>query len=224
MGENDASESKSAAIKYPEICSESISDAVKNSFAGLIAAVFSTEGAENALSELSAAGVENFEVCFGSIPDGVFSGNVLLIAPIIDKLPQKGYNKVIFADEPYCADIYSAFRAALPEAEFYRSGKRCDFADICVGFSISRDEMGLYYKTMVPLLRSKTYSVTELISKLSDVLNRPLHQTIFAVKVFRQLGFISYNNGTAVKLLQSGTKQLSESPIYRAVSQIQQSC
>ena len=221
MKESDGSSSQIDEALLPSVNNVDIVEAVKASFAGLIVAVFSTEAAEEALKGLASAGAENFEVCFGSIPDGVFSGNVLLIAPMIDKLPRKGYNKVIFADEPYCDEIYAAFRAALPEAEMIRSGEKKGFDDICAGFSISRDEMGLFYKTMVSLLNSKTYSVTELITKLCDVLSRPPHQTIFAIKVFRQLGFISFENGTAVKLLPSSTKQLGDSPIYRAVSRTQ---
>ncbi len=218
MGENDGTPAERNADSLPELTAESVSDMVRSTFAGLIVAAFSTDAAENALQDLASNGVENFEVCFGSIPEGMFSGNVLLIAPMTDKLPNKGYNKVFFADEPYCADIYDAFRAALPGALFVRSGKRYDFADICGGFSISRDEMGLYYKTIVSLLRSKTYSVTELATKLCDVLDRPPHQTIFAIKVFRQLGFISYDEGKAVRLNQSEPKRLGDSPIYSAIT------
>ena len=207
--------------ELPPLFTDSISQAVRSSFAGLMVLAFTTEGAENALRELASEGVENFEVCFGGIPEGVFSGNVLLIAPNVDKLPSKGYNKIVFADEPYCVGLYAAVHDALPGAELFRTGRQYDIADICSGFSISRDEMGLYYKTIVSLLNSKTYSVTELATKLSDSLKRPIHQTVFALKVFRQLGFIEHDNGRAVRLQKTEPKKLDESFIYNSVAQIQ---
>ncbi len=210
--------------ELPELYTGTVSDAIGQAFAGLMVLAFSSEGAENAIRELAGSGVENFEVCFGTLPEGVFSGNVLMIAPRIDKLPEKGYNTILFADEPYCCEIYSEIRAKMPGAKLIRTGAGSDFSDICSGFSISREEMGLYYKTIVGLLRSRTYSITELASTLSDVLNRPLHQTIFALKVFRQLGFITYGDGQGVRVLRTEQKQLTESALYSAVAEIQHSC
>jgi single-stranded-DNA-specific exonuclease len=207
--------------ELPPLFTESISGAVRSSFAGLMVLAFTTEGAENALRELSAEGVENFEVCFGSIPEGVFSGNVLLLAPNVDKLPAKGYNKILFADEPYCRGIYAAVSEMMPGAKLMRTGREYDISDICSGFSISRDEMGLYYKTIAALLNAKTYSVTELATKLSDSLKRPIHQTVFALKVFRQLGFIEHDGGKAVSLNKTEPKKLDESFIYHSVAQVQ---
>lgn len=205
----------------PPIFEGSVSETVRNSFAGLMVLAFTSDGAESALRELASAGVENFEVCFNSIPEGVFSGNVLLLAPRIEKLPKKGYNRILFADEPYCKGIYSAVSEAVPEAEMFRTGNEYELADICSGFSISRDEMGLYYKTIACLVGSKAYSITELAGKLCDVLNRPLHQTVFALKVFRQLGFLDDDEGRAVRLIKCEPKKLEESILYNTVAQIQ---
>ena len=68
---------------------------------------------------------------------------------------------------------------------------------------------------------AKVYSVNELAGELCGVLNRPLHQTIFALKTFRQLGFITYVDGGGVRLIRSEAKQLKDSPIYYAVSELQ---
>ena len=221
MGECSGREPFPDEEKLPAIVSESVSGMIAASFAGLLVLAFSTEAAEDLLRELSNAGVENFEVCFGTVPTEVFSGNVLLIAPRIDKLPERGYNRVLFADEPYCADIYRQVEAKLPEAKLMRKGVKNDFSDICGGFSISRDELGLYYKTIASLVNAKVYSVNELAGELCGVLNRPLHQTIFALKTFRQLGFITYGDGGGVRLIRSEAKQLKDSPIYYAVSELQ---
>ncbi|MBO4562476.1 MAG: single-stranded-DNA-specific exonuclease RecJ [Clostridia bacterium] len=208
----------------PDICDIDVADCIKNSFAGTLALVFSAEGAERALRELSGKNVENFEVCFGSIPDGVFSGNVLLIAPNVEKLPKRGYNRVVFLDEPYSPGVYSAVRNALPAASVAATGAGFDFADICSGFSISRDEMGLYYKTIAGLANSANYSVTELATKLCDMLSRPHHQTAFAIKVFMELGFITDDGGKAVRVIKCPPKKLDDSPLYNAVATIQHSC
>ena len=208
----------------PPIYEGTASEAIKGSFAGLIVLVHSTDCAEATLRELAGEGVENFEVCFGSIPEGVFSGNVLLIAPLLDKLPQTGYNKIIFADEPYSRIAYSRIRERLPEAEILRTGKEYDFADICSGFNISRDEMGLFYKTTAGLVNSKKYSLTELTTKLCDVLAKPPHQTVFALKVFIQLGFFAHDGGKAVRLIKTEPKRLEESPLYDTVARSQHSC
>lgn len=220
LGDTDGSDEADEKA-LPAVYKGSVAEAVKGSFAGLLVLSFSTQGAEDALAELASAGVENFEVCFGSVPDDLFSANVLLIAPIVDKLPKKGYNRVLFADEPYCPDNYEAVRNALPGAQIKRLGHKNDFYDISGGFSISRDELGLYYKSIVSVVRTQKFSITELVTKLSVMLNRPLHQTVFAVKVFRQLGFISYSDGQAVKLLNCSQRKLDESPVYHAVSSMQ---
>lgn len=209
--------------ELPPVNDEPIAEAVGNSFAGLMVLAFTTDGAEAVLRELSAANVENFEVCFDSVPDGVFSGNVLLIAPRVDKFPQRGYKRVVFADEPYCSGVYAAAREAMPNAEFCRTGKQYDIADICSGFSISRDEMGLYYKTAAKLIASKPMSAAELASALCEQLKRPLHQTVFSLKVFRQLGFIAYTETGAVKLVTGIHKSLDESILYRTVAERQHS-
>lgn len=222
MGESNGEEPSEETV-LPPLYEGGIAEAVKSSFAGLMVTAFSTDGAESALHELASQNIENFEVCFGSVPSGLFSSNILLIAPSLDKLPTKGYNRIIFADEPYRAAIYDSFRQAMPEATLLRAGFKNDFADICSGFSISRDEMGLYYKTVVKLISSQVFSLPELATKLCDMLNRPLHQTLFALKVFRQLGFISYNGGKGVTLLNCSQRRLGESPIYHAVAQMQQS-
>ena len=220
IGESDGDEHTDDS-KLPALYTGSVTEAVKKAFAGLLVLTFSTQGAEDTLNELGSAGVENFEVCFGSIPANLFSANVLLIAPDCDKLPKKGYNHIIFADEPYSANIYETVHKALPGAVMERLGHKYDFYDIAGGFSISRDEMGMYYKTIASLVRAQAYSVTELVTKLSVMLNRPLHQTVFAVKVFRQLGFISYPDGQAVKLINCSQRKLDESPVYHAVSSMQ---
>lgn len=209
--------------KLPPITEAPVAESVKNSFAGLMVLAFTTDGAENALRELSASGVENFEVCFGTVPEGVFSGNVLLLAPRVEKLPHKGYNRVIFADEPYCQGVYSAVSEAMPHAHIERTGREYDIADICSGFSISRDEMGAYYKAMAKLIPSKVFSTTELASALCETLNRPIHQTAFVMKVFRQLGFIVHDNGSAVRLVNCERKKLDESVLYRTVAELQHS-
>ncbi|MBO4847994.1 MAG: single-stranded-DNA-specific exonuclease RecJ [Clostridia bacterium] len=207
----------------PEQREIDVARTIGDSFAGTLVLVFSTEGAERALRALSGANVENFEVCLGSIPDGVFSGNVLLLAPNVEKLPVRGYNRVVFMDEPYSPGVYKMVRDALPGAEILSSGQKYDFADICSGFSISRDEMGLYYKTTAGLVNSANYSVTELASKLCDMLNRPPHQTAFAIRVFMQLGFFTDDGGKAVRILKSEPKKLDESPLYNTVASIQHS-
>ncbi|MBR3486859.1 MAG: single-stranded-DNA-specific exonuclease RecJ [Clostridia bacterium] len=216
-------ENEGREAELPPVTEEPVAETVRNTFAGLMVLAFTTDGAENVLRELSSAGVENFEVCFGTVPDGVFSGNVLLLAPRVDKLPEKGYNKIIFADEPYCRGVYAAVRESVPHAELTRTGKEYDLADICSGFSISRDEMGTYYKAIAKLVPSKVYSVTELAATLSEMLKRPIHQTVFVLKVFRQLGFIAHDNGSAVRIVSSERKKLDESVIYRTVSQLQHS-
>lgn len=223
MGESDGDTEKEPSV-LPEIFPGSVADAVKNTFAGLMVLAFSSDGAESAIAELAKQNVENFETCFGYVPEGVFSGNVLLIAPRIEKLPAKGYNKVLFVDEPYCAEIYSQIAAVMKGAKLMRLGRKSDFSDICAAFSISRDEMGLYYKTIAGLVREKTYSITELAPRLCDLLNRPLHQTIFVLKVFRQLGFITHGDGQGVRLVRTEQKKLTESPLYSAVSRTQHSC
>lgn len=224
MGESDGSEKEDLYEPLPPVCSESISDSVRKSFAGLMVLVFSTEAAENALRELTSENVENFEVCFGTIPEGVFSANVLLIAPRLEKLPTSGYNRILFADSPYYPGIYKKIGEILPSAKLCRTECASDFSDICAGFSISREELGLYYKTIFGMVGAKTYSITELATALCDALNRPLHQTVFALKVFRQLGFITYGDGKGVRMLNSEAKQLMQSNIYKAVASIQQSC
>ena len=208
----------------PELFTGTVSEAIKSSFAGLMVLAFSIYGAENALRELLRENVENFEVCFGTVPDGVFSGNVLLLAPNLEKLPTKGYNKVIFADEPYCQAAFALVHAALPEARILRTGREYDFADILSGFSISRDEMALYYKTISGLLGSGRYSGPELSAELSDRLSRPPHQTEFVLKVFHELGFITDDGGRAVRMQKTGRKCLEESRLYSMVSGTQHSC
>lgn len=210
--------------ELPALYAGSVADIFRSSFAGLIVMAFSTDGAESALRELAGENVENFEVCYGSIPDGVFSGNVLLLAPRIDKLPENGYNKVLFADEPYSRCAYSAVRKAMPDAELLRSGREYGFADICSGFSISRDEMALYYKTVASLAGNRNYSLPELAGELCEKLRKPLHQTIFALKVFIELGFITHDGGKAVRMLKTETKRLNESPLYDTVARSQHSC
>lgn len=209
--------------ELPPVYGGSAADAFRSSFAGLIVLAFSTEGAETALRELAREGVENFEICFSSVPDGVFSGNLLLIAPRIDKLPENGYNKVLFIDEPYSNGIYTAVRKAMPDAELYRTGKTFGFDDICSGFSISRDEMALYYRSVSALVKSRNYSLPELASDLCEKLKRPLHQTLFALKVFMELGFITHDGGKAVRMLKSETKRLEESTLYDTVARSQHS-
>lgn len=224
MGENDGRIEGFDESGLPVRYGKTLSDAVSSSFAGLMVLAFSTEGAENAISELAQKEIENFEVCFGTIPEGVFSGNVLLIAPMLDKLPEKGYNKVIFFDEPYCPEIYDIVREKIPGAAVARMTNSYDFADICGGFSISRDEMGLYYKTIAALTSAKVYSAPELAGQLCDRLKRPLHQTVFAMKVFRQLGFLVHGDAKGARLIQSTGRKLTESPLYYAVSETQHSC
>ena len=209
------------SAKYiPKPAEDTVASSIKSSFAGLMVLVFSTDGAENILRELSRENVQNFEVCFGSVPDGVFSGNVVVIAPNMDKLPVKGYNRVIFADEPYCEGCFDRVRALMPEAKIARTGTNNDFADICGGFSISRDEMSVYYRAVAGLVKSRPYSMPELASKLDDTLSRPNHQTQFVLKVFSELGFIS-DDGKAVRLMRTAQKRLDESPTYGRVSKIQ---
>ena len=208
----------------PAPVSIDIAREVGSAFAGLIVIAFTTDGAEKALSALESNNVENFEVCFGTIPDGVFSGNVLLLAPIIEKLPAKGYNRIILVDEPYFKGMFSAIRKAVPGAEVIRCGESFGIEDVCSGFSISRDEFGVYYKAIAALLNSRNYSVTELVTKLCDLLSRPLHQTVFVLKVFRQLGFIVYDDGKAVRLVKSEPRKLEESMLYALVADIQHSC
>ena len=215
---------ESASGEVPEVCPENAASAVKESFAGLLVLAFSTDAAENVLRELSAANVENFEVCFGSLPDGVFSGNVLLLAPNMYKLPCRGYNRVLFADEPYSPDGYDRVRAALPNAKLFRLARECDFDDIMSGFSISREEMALYYRSMTGILKNSVCSITELFSRLNDALNRPLYQTGFVLRVFTELGFITDDGGRAVRLKNVGRKELEESPLYRRVAGTQHSC
>ena len=223
MGECSADEPYPDESKLPELCTQSVSSVIGSSFAGLLVFAFSTVAAEEILRELANAQVENFEVCFETVPSGGFSGNVVLIAPRIDKLPEKGYKRVLFADEPYTPDIYRQVREKLPEAKLYRTGVANDFTDICGGFSISREEFGLYYKTIVSLTKAKTYSISDLAAELCGLLARPLHQTIFALKTFRQLGFISYGDGCGVRVLNTEAKKLKDSAIYRAVSETQNS-
>lgn len=202
----------------PEPFTGSVAEAVRNSFAGLMVLAFSTDGAEDALRALSAEGVENFEVCFGTVPDGVFSGNVLLLAPVISKLPKRGYNRILFLDEPYDAGIYGEVRRHYPDARILSAGCERDFADLLSGFSISREEMGLYYRSVASLFgEGGRYSATELSSCLSDMLSRPAYQTEFVLRVFDELGFI-VRDGKAVKLVDAGRKTLSESKIYSAVA------
>ncbi|MCR5809243.1 MAG: single-stranded-DNA-specific exonuclease RecJ [Clostridiales bacterium] len=202
----------------PDVTATSVSEAIRTSFAGLAVLVFSTDGAETTLRELAADNVENFEVCFGTVPDGVFSGNMLLIAPNADKLPKTGYNRFLFADEPYSTGVYDRLREVCPNANITRLGRENDFSDICSGFSISRDEMSLYYKTTANLLASSTLSMTELVAKLCDALNRPVHQTIFVLKTFVELEFITDDGGKAVRMLKSAPRKLAESAIYSLVA------
>ncbi len=202
----------------PEPFAGSVAEAVKTSFAGLMVLAFSTDGAEEALRELSKEGVENFEVCFGTVPDGVFSGNVLLLAPIISKLPRRGYNRILFFDEPYDSGVYAEVRRIYPEARLLSAGRASDLADLLSGFSISREEMALYYRSVASLLSSDGgFSATELSSRLSDLLSRPAYQTEFVLRVFAELGFIT-RDGKAVRLRDAGRRALSESRIYAAVS------
>ena len=223
MGDNDCRASDRKTFDYPALCNENVSGLVKNSFAGLLILVFSTVCAEDIIREMLSSGAENFDVCFGTLPEGVFSGNTILIAPLIDKLPDKGYNRILFADEPYHPEMYKAASERIPEAALMRTGQSFDFADICSGFSISRDEMGLYYKTLVSMTKAKVYSIRELAGDLCSVLKRPLHQTIFALKTFRQLGFLTYGDGNGVRMVATEPKQLTDSTIYYAVSEIQHS-
>ena len=136
MGDSNGEET-SEENALPPLYEGSIAEAVRSSFAGLMVTAFSTDGAESALHELASQNVENFEVCFGSVPSGLLYSNVLLIAPSMDKLPTKGYNRIIFADEPYRPANYDSFRQAMPEARLLRTGVKNDFADICSGFSIN---------------------------------------------------------------------------------------
>lgn len=215
---NDYGVFESSNALLPERFGGSVSEAVRSSFAGLMVLAFSTDGAEDALRELSKEGVENFEVCFGTVPDGVFAGNVLLIAPIISKLPQRGYNRVLFLDEPYDAGVYSAVRRRYPEAKLMSKGRESDFSDLLSGFSISRDEMALYYKTVAALLGAGgTYSAPELTNRLCDMLSRPQHQTEFVLRVFSELGFIS-SDGKAVRLRNAGRRSLLDSRLYAAAA------
>lgn len=222
IGDNHGCAEKNADI--PELFEKDAADLMSSSFAGLLMLAFSTEGTERMLDMLTQRGVRNFEVCVGVIPEGVFSGNVLLIAPRIDKLPEKGYNKVLFTDAPYSDEIYKLVREKLPKAKIMRLDNSFSFDDICAGFSISREEMGLYYRTIAGLVRNGVYSSAELATRLCDILNRPIHQTIFVLKVFCQLGFIRNADGRGICIVQCEQKKLIESTIYSTVANIQQSC
>jgi len=214
-------EGRKRAKMIPEVYGGDIAQLVKTTFAGLMLIAFSTEGAEHILRELAVAGVENIELCFNTLPEGMYSGNVLLMAPNVTRLPKRGYNTVVFCDEPYSPGFYDEVRAALPEAKLLRLDHGSDFADICSGFSISRAEMALYYKTICGAVAARTYSMPELLLHLCDVLSRPPHQTLFALTVFKQLGFITDNNGNAVKIQNSGFKPLTESGVYKYVVEMQ---
>lgn len=206
----------------PQLYSGSLPELVKSSFAGLMMLVFSTEEAERVLCELGEAGVENYEICFGALPDGVYSDNVLIIAPHLSRLPNRGYNSIVFCDEPYCGGVYGCIKKSYPGANLMRLGAQSDFADICSGFTISRAEMGAYYKAVVAAVSARNYSMPELVVHLCDTLSRQPHQTVFALMVFKQLGFITDDGGNAVRLLSSGFRQLDESRVYKFVAQMQQ--
>ncbi|MBO4384038.1 MAG: single-stranded-DNA-specific exonuclease RecJ [Clostridia bacterium] len=205
----------------PGLYSGTVPALVKSTFAGLLVLVFSIECAENVMRELASENVENFEVYFGSVPEGVFAGNVVLLAPNMTKLPQRGYNRILFADEPYAEGAYAAVAEAFPGARIERSAAASDFADIISGFSISRDEMGLYYKAIIRMIAARNYSLPELISELCDALNRPKYQTEFVIKVFMELGFIVDNGGKAVTRGNTEFRCLGESPLYAKVAAIQ---
>ncbi|MCR5612005.1 MAG: single-stranded-DNA-specific exonuclease RecJ [Clostridiales bacterium] len=205
----------------PDVYPGKVSTLVKSTFAGLLVLVFSVECAENVMRELASENAENFEVYFGNVPEGVFAGNVVLLAPNMDRLPQKGFNRILFADEPYSAGAYDAVAKAFPGARIERTPNSSDFSDIIGGFSISRDEMGLYYKTVFRMINARNYSLPELVSELCEVLNRPKYQTEFAIRVFSELGFITDNGGKAVRIGNTERRCLSESPLYARVSNVQ---
>ena len=205
----------------PPVYEGDVAARVGSTFAGLMLVAFTTDGAERVLRELGMAGIENIESCFNTLPDGMYSGNVLLMAPNVNHLPRRGYNTVIFCDEPARLSVYEAFRRAMPGASFERLGVESDYADICSGFSISRAEMGLYYKTIFSAVNTRNYSMPELAVYLSDHLSRPPHQTLFALTVFVQLGFISDDGGSAVRIADTGFRSLDESAVYKYVAVMQ---
>lgn len=208
-------------ISPPETKEINIVNAVRKSFAGIMVIACSPQGAEVALSKLVQAGVENFEPCFGAIPNANVCSNALLMAPDLCGLPTKGYNTIILCDEPYNAGCIDAIRAKLPAAKLYYTGGRSDFSEVASGFSISRDEFGIYYRKLYGMLSQRTHSISELCMRLSRMLSRPIHQSEFVLRVFAELGFIS-DDGTAVRLMKTEQKRLDESRLYRTVAEIQQ--
>lgn len=207
--------------QQPQLYSGGVAEIMRGSFAGLILIASSLEGAETTLRELAHSQVENFEVCFGVVPSAGCCSNTLLIAPQFDNLPEKGYNTVLLCDEPYAQGCINEIINQMPHVKLLTTGMRCDFSEICGGFSISRDEFGIYYRKIQQLLGTRTFSMPELGMKLSDSLSRPPHQTEFVLKVFCELGFISANGG-AVTLQRTGHKCLDESMVYKTVAAIQQ--
>ena len=208
--------------ELPPLFKGNIAALVKNSFAGLLLLAFSTETAERLLSELGEAGAENYEICFNTLPEGMYSGNALLIAPFVTRLPDRGYNHVVFCDEPYDPGAYAAVRKALPSADIKRMDNGGDIADICSGFNISRAEMGLYYKAVAAAVNTRCYSMPELTMHLCESLSRPSYQTMFALMVFKQLGFITDDGGKAVRIVNNGFRRLDESPAYKFVAKMQE--
>ena len=75
--------------------------------------------------------------------------------------------------------------------------------------------------TIASALSARVYSMPELVVHLCDALVRPPHQTIFALMVFKQLGFLTDDGGSAVRLVRSGFRQLDESGVYSCVAEAQ---
>ena len=218
------SDLKKEEVPETELYEGSAAELVKGSFAGLMVLVFSTDCAENVIRELLNENVENFEIALGTVPDGLFSGNVVLLAPNMKKLPKKGYNRVLLVDEPYSEGCMTALAHSLPYARVLTLGRSSDFSDVLSGFSIGREEMALCYRTVRKLADMRKYSITELCSAVSDTLGRPKHQVIFALKVFIELGFITDDGGRAIRMLSAGRRELEESALYSLVAGNQHNC
>ena len=192
----------------------------KSRISGVAAMAFSPEGAKLAIESILKNGL-NVDICFGAPHKSSVCDNTLVIAPIVNALPESGFSTVVIVDEPPTNGLVDAISRRMSASEIFVSSLGAvsghAYASVASRFITEREFMVECYRGAMSQLSSASISFDELAFRLSDGLKTPKYRVRFALRVFVELGFIVFNQNDSLSIGDTTPRCLGNSRLYQLV-------
>jgi len=219
----------------PNIAWHIMNEAIKDSIQGSMILVHTARGLQRLINYFKSENVlEYMKLCFNAPDEDPFAYNVVVAAPNISKIDFSPYDRIILYDGFLCIEyIHEIMQKAKGKEMWIFFGEveidaiRALLKDI----RLDREELGKYYRFYRSFLKDNLYyqDLDSLILEMKRKSDFSLVEwkIYISLVIFCELGFMKCNqNEQGLKAemnLDTVSRNLSESPSYRKIIEIQRS-